>query len=342
LIVYVRRAKDPGLLRPPPLHCPAPGGRGPIETMPPPLLRTYEEARLLLEAKGWGLTKAAEHLSALPELKAFDLSQPTLSRRTRMGASIPIEPEVGTAITKMETWNGSQRRTEIVEAGLRAVHGEPPMVDARGLALALLAQFPTNELALKMADAVLDLTLTEPRRTGSVLDTVACAIADRLRDTKLAQELGERLDRFSVKHVAVAGGVGSIMACIVGAILFFAIPGRSQAAPPTPVVIILVNAGADGSAVRFETGSLVAMAGLGEKAPLDQAVPPKPLPGQRAGACDARLYQVAINGGCWVRLADAKPPCGPYFRHADSCYAPVAADPPKPVNFDSTARDEAP
>src|SRR4051812_12186053 len=31
------------------------------------LLETYEEARLLLEAKGWGIAKAAEHLSELPE-----------------------------------------------------------------------------------------------------------------------------------------------------------------------------------------------------------------------------------------------------------------------------------
>jgi hypothetical protein len=32
----------------------------------PPLLETYEEARLLLEAKGWVITKAAEHLSEMP------------------------------------------------------------------------------------------------------------------------------------------------------------------------------------------------------------------------------------------------------------------------------------
>lgn len=33
-----------------------------------PLLETYEEARLLLEAKGWGVARAAEHLSEMREL----------------------------------------------------------------------------------------------------------------------------------------------------------------------------------------------------------------------------------------------------------------------------------
>jgi hypothetical protein len=41
----------------------------------PRLLETYEEARLLLEAKGWGLAKAAEHLSELSELDRFNISQ---------------------------------------------------------------------------------------------------------------------------------------------------------------------------------------------------------------------------------------------------------------------------
>ena len=50
----------------------------------PPLLETYEEARLLLEAKGWGLAKAAEHLSEMPGLASFKISQASLSRKTAL------------------------------------------------------------------------------------------------------------------------------------------------------------------------------------------------------------------------------------------------------------------
>jgi len=46
----------------------------------PPLLRDYQEARWLIEAKGWALTKAAEHLAAMPELAGFQLSQTTFTR----------------------------------------------------------------------------------------------------------------------------------------------------------------------------------------------------------------------------------------------------------------------
>src|SRR5688572_9412283 len=94
----------------------------------PRLLETYEEARLLLEAKGWGVAKAADHFSETPGLAGFNLSQASLSRKTSAGANHPIEPEVAAAIEALETWGRYQRQTEIVTAGLRAVHGDPPIV----------------------------------------------------------------------------------------------------------------------------------------------------------------------------------------------------------------------
>src|SRR5690349_17880498 len=100
---------------------------------PMPLLQTYEEARLLWEAKGWGITKVAEHLTKKPELHDFDVLQSTLSRNTSEGKRVPIEPEVAIAIEALETQNWYQGRTEIVIAGLRALHGRSPAVDAREL-----------------------------------------------------------------------------------------------------------------------------------------------------------------------------------------------------------------
>src|SRR5690349_10748988 len=69
------------------------------ETMKPipRLLQTYEEARLLFESKGWGLAKATDYLSELPELKGIKLSQASFSRKTTQGCSVPIEPEVAAA-----------------------------------------------------------------------------------------------------------------------------------------------------------------------------------------------------------------------------------------------------
>ena len=71
-------------------------------------------------------------------------------------------------------------------------------------------------------------------------------------------------------------------------------------------------------------------ANWGEK-PLDQTIPTWTLPGQRTAPCDTELGQVAINGNCWIRVADVKPPCGRLFRREDSCYLPVAAEPKKPI-----------
>src|SRR5678810_115393 len=95
----------------------------------PQLLETYEEARLLLEAKGWGIAKAAEHLAEMSGLKRFHILHPKLSKKTTPGSKFPIEPEVAAAVEGMQTWGGYERQTEIVTAGLRAAHGDPPIVD---------------------------------------------------------------------------------------------------------------------------------------------------------------------------------------------------------------------
>jgi hypothetical protein len=103
----------------------------------PPLLETYEEARLLLEAKGWGIAKAAEHLSELPGMARFHISHNKLSTKTKPGAHNAIEPEVAAAVEGLETRRGYERQTEIVTTGLLARHGtrpavqEPPSVSQR-------------------------------------------------------------------------------------------------------------------------------------------------------------------------------------------------------------------
>ena len=98
---------------------------------PPPLLETYEEARLLLEARGWGVAAAAEHLAEMPGLKHFHISQAKLSKKTTPGSKVPIEPDVAAAVEGMQTWRGYERQTEIVTAGLLAAHAGRPAAEVR-------------------------------------------------------------------------------------------------------------------------------------------------------------------------------------------------------------------
>jgi hypothetical protein len=63
-------------------------------------------------------------------------------------------------------------------------------------------------------------------------------------------------------------------------------------------------------------------------------IPDAPYPWQKLEKdCDREMGETAVKGGCWVKVADIKPPCGKLFRHGDACYRPVAADPSKPVGL---------
>jgi len=86
-------------------------------------------------------------------------------------------------------------------------------------------------------------------------------------------------------------------------------------------MIIVADAGPDGAPVRFDPGSVLAMPAMWGEKPLDQPIPVKLLPGQKAPPCESALSQEAIHAGCWIGLK-RKPPCGPYFRRGDECYAP--------------------
>jgi len=75
---------------------------------------------------------------------------------------------------------------------------------------------------------------------------------------------------------------------------------------------------------------------MGKKAPEEQLIPDKPLPGQKLPPCEPRLGEAELKGGCWGDMTHSvKPPCGLLFRHGDGCYRPIAADLSKGVGLAS-------
>jgi len=243
----------------------------------PPLLETYEEARLLIVAKGWAITKAAEHLREKPELAPFHISHTKLSRKTTPGADKPIEPEVAAAVEALKTWPGHERKAEIVIAGLLARRGARPLSARQRIAQ---------------------------------------------RAFRFLRQLADRFGRAFWTRTAVTAASGALVAVLL-------VPFLVGAIRPGPFVFV-PGVGPGGSTVSFDPRSLIDVPVTWGEKPLDQPIPVKTLPGQRAAPCDAEGSQVEINGNCWLALRDAKPPCGRYFRQGDACYAPVA-EPKKPA-----------
>jgi hypothetical protein len=100
-----------------------------------------------------------------------------------------------------------------------------------------------------------------------------------------------------------------------------------------PAVANAVN-GATSEAAALLRAALGHLLDLGKKSGEEHWIPKEPASWQKlAKDCNPRQGETAINGGCWVKVADMEPPCGEIFRHGNACYRPVAADPLKPVGM---------
>jgi len=75
--------------------------------------------------------------------------------------------------------------------------------------------------------------------------------------------------------------------------------------------------------------SLLAMSEWGER-PLEQQVPFRTLPGQKAAPCNERPGQEAINGNGWFASRNGKPPCGDLFGTGTSVTPPSPQPPGQP------------
>jgi hypothetical protein len=189
------------------------------------LLKSYEEGRLLVFAKGWTVEAVAEEIAAKPELAEYELAASTLHRY--MATSRHIPPPIARIIEGLATQPKREHLTEIVESGLRVLRGQPTSSkqDPDELAKAVLAHFPADELALKLAEA-LTRQAGHSSGTGSLFDVFSRAIADRLprlprlREQKLAHRLARRLDRLSPKRLVMAGVAGGVAGAVVASIVF--------------------------------------------------------------------------------------------------------------------------
>lgn len=77
------------------------------------------------------------------------------------------------------------------------------------------------------------------------------------------------------------------------------------------------------AAVEETMASIEGASGLGVPGTwIAMEMPKKPLPGQRRPPCAPRM-EIAIRGGCWVKVADEVAPCGDNaFDYEGACYMP--------------------
>ena len=149
--------------------------------------------------------------------------------------------------------------------------------------------------------------------------------------------------------VSAMWGAGGLIALGLAALALVPTHGAraqlSAAPPPSPApqIIVVTAAAQGGTPLAFDVQALlgaVSAQQMGSKV-VDNPIPSQPLPYQKVAPCLEEAGEKAIEGSCWFRSGDVKPPCGRYlFRHDDGCYRPVAADPKKSVGIPPGTADQ--
>lgn len=333
------------------------------------LVERFDEARLLAFAKGWTLDALAEEISEQiktkkrPELADLSLSATTLQRRSVTSRHAPRP--LAELVEELKTFRGREHLTEIVETGLRVLRGqsEPSKRDPRELAIALLAHFPTDEFALKLAEALASGGPRKRSPLAALARRVARVVAKRLQgtfasgahdaleatinhmdakvdliDAKIDRsEVQRRKDKRDVILVVCAVGVcASVLAqCQHGSAVVF--PGAGGAEPTAVYQQIALHLGTE---LRDGTGQLeqwtrVPYLGnpsgnMGERKPKGpRMMPHHALPGQAVKPCPDSA--TLLYDACWLETTKTAPCPSDLFQEGTKCYAPIQADPNVPV-----------
>jgi len=330
----------------------------------PTLVEKWYEAYLLWDAKDWSMGALAQEIKEQiasgkrPTLatlmgngRRLSLSESSIQRLASTDERIP--EVLAELVEELKAQNpAAEAKTRIVEEGLRALRGRPFKCgqDPEAIAKALADHFPANELARKLADALLAQAQVA-NGSGSLLDVFAQAIAGRV------PHIDGRTMLRGLWAAVVVGGIGALasMASCVASISQRLTPAAPVASAPAlaPCGAVTINIGSTivDEATRqrrmvAEDGPLGALASnaveMGEKAPPEKWIPQHPFADQKVPPCDAGLYEEPIGGGCWLWVGAANPPCGRLFRSGDKCYRPIAADPKKPVGSNAEAPAKEP
>jgi hypothetical protein len=261
---------------------------------------TWTLLRLVMEAKGYSQKEMSSRLrKRFPQMKG--LGKTAINDKASDGTEAP--PEVAKFVTRdVETRQGYEGPAKVVRMGVAAWRGKPSPAMGKRLD-ALGGKLDTANGKLNSNGEKLDTLLTEVAAIRKVLKGAAHVTAT----------------------VLLIVGLGSLG-------ISSEPTNATQVPPVSDAAKGATRAPGLGAYLRAVLGGVL---DLGKKAE-ENWVPKAPYPGQKLEKdCNPDLGEKPINGGCWVPVSERHmpPPCGKLFRHGDTCYRPVAADPNKPVGM---------
>ncbi len=265
-------------------------------------LKTWEECRLLWEARGYKIAAIAAIIADDKRFENRELAESTIQRLSKTADS--VDADLAELIWSLPVLGDNAHKSEIVEAGLETLAGQGamPKVDSKAIA---------KDVAKEIVDRI-----PSP-------DVFARAVADRLPrtdDEGLKKGVTTSVVRGLVPWIVGTAGVlavGALVLAVILAVVARWSPSRFSDLP------FLEDRGSDPDGAHQ----------LGESA--ERYIPEGPFPKQKVPPCDIGYGESAINGGCWAAMAHVKPPCGRLFRHGNECYRPIAANPNAPVSDDA-------
>jgi len=176
----------------------------------------------------------------------------------------------------------------------------------------------------------------EPSRRGRAVEvSQALQDAEKKAGWKAKRRIAPRQSRTLVERTeqpdsrpATVAWLGWLMAAALGAAL--AVRGSAPehgAQVEEPAQVAQESSGTDAGTTALADAANKAPDEAGSRAVerrsgVSAEMLKKPLPGQQLPPCEKP--EVEIRGGCWVRLGDASPPCGPRsYEWNNGCYWPV-------------------
>jgi hypothetical protein len=332
------------------------------------LALTWAVLRLIWESRGYNMKDMPDLLKARwPGREGLAFT--SLYRKASEGKKAPRDIAAFVMDeAKLPPRMHYEEPAEVVRLGVAALLGQPtPNKEPPQLALDLLAHFPTDELAIKLADAL----ATQAAGKGSTLGKLAQRVA-RLT----ARRLDTLLSAVGGKALSAVGKLGAVEATLnhadakldlleaqldrarreilrtvrVTGLLVVAAGGalvHCRHLPPAPAPSsVNVNIGRAGVAEQAAAGGgwdpygtlISVISGAAGERKAGRPMPHQPLPHQAKAPCQGSA--TTLYGACWKGTNDPAP-CPPdTYQEGQTCYIPLTADPNHPVGGQTESRGE--